>query len=429
LRLPDNATITAMLEAQRRMLREQYEGLQALHATADASVAGTSFGYDANGNLTSDGSRTFTYDVENRLRTVTGGAGLTLTYDPLGRLKDSTSGGVTTSFLYDGDRLVAEYNGAGTLPLRRYVHGAGIDEPLVWYDGAALTDRRHLHADERGSIIATSNSAAVATIYKYGPYGEPDTWTGPRFKYTGQAALPEASLYHYKARVYDPVLGRFLQTDPVGYADDFNLYAYVYNDPIGGFDPSGARLEPVYKYAGARMDWRASYRYLSKSSAFMSRYRQLDQSENTIKLVIDRNAGPGQIAYDERSRTITFNPFSGLLLNDGSLQTAELGLAHEFDHAARHDENPDQFMRDMANGETTKTIETTVDDLDDITFSQAPSVNEEKATEFEQAVGRELRDNARKQYGTEPSIRRPSMGICGKGSSPCKSASGYVLWE
>jgi RHS repeat-associated protein len=121
------------------------------------------------------------------------------------------------------------------------VHDAGIDEPLVWYDGAALTDRRHLHADERGSIIATSNSSAVATIYKYGPYGEPDTWTGPRFKYTGQAALPEAGLYHYKARVYDPVLGRFLQTDPVGYTDDFNLYAYVGNEPTGSTDPTGTR--------------------------------------------------------------------------------------------------------------------------------------------------------------------------------------------
>ena len=137
--------------------------------------------------------------------------------------------------------MVAEYNGVGTLPLRRYVHGAGIDEPLVWYEGAALTDRRHLHADERGSIIATSNSSAVATIYKYGPYGEPDAWTGPRFKYTGQAALPEASLYHYKARVYDPVLGRFLQTDPVGYAGGTNLYSYVTSDPLNFRDDTGPK--------------------------------------------------------------------------------------------------------------------------------------------------------------------------------------------
>jgi RHS repeat-associated protein len=135
---------------------------------------------------------------------------------------------------------VGEYNGTGGALIRRYVHGAGVDEPLVWYECATLGDRRWLHADERGSVLASSDGAAAATPYRYGPYGEPDSWSGSRFKYTGQIALPEAQLYHYKARVYDPVLGRFLQTDPVGYDDDFNLYAYVGNDPINRADPTGA---------------------------------------------------------------------------------------------------------------------------------------------------------------------------------------------
>jgi RHS repeat-associated protein len=222
-----------------------------------ASVNGTTYTYDARGNLTSDGSRTFVYDVENRLTSVAGGASMTLTYDPLGRLRQTVAGASTTQFLYDGDRLVAEYNASGTL-LRRYAHGSGVDEPVIWYEGSALTDRRWLHQDERGSIIAHSDGSGNATPYNYGPYGEQAGWTGSRFKYTGQIMLPEVQLYHYKARVYDPVTGRFLQADPIGYKDDVNLYAYVANNPLNATDATGqlndAKLMEALVKANTGMD-------------------------------------------------------------------------------------------------------------------------------------------------------------------------------
>jgi RHS repeat-associated protein len=220
--------------ADQAQVNKTYDGLN-----RDATIAAMTGGYDKNGNLTFDGARTFAYDAENRLVSESGPVAMSLAYDPLGRLQQSTINGTVTQFLYDGEALVAEYDGSGNV-LRRYVHGPQVDNPLIWYEGAGMgsSNANYLIADRQGSIVANA-SGAVTANYVYDSWGVPAAWGGSRFRYTGQIELPEAQLYHYKARVYDPVFGRFLQTDPIGGKDDLDLYAYVGEDPMDRGDPTG----------------------------------------------------------------------------------------------------------------------------------------------------------------------------------------------
>ena len=206
--------------------------------------------YDGNGNLTFDGTFSYAYDAENRLTSITqGGTAIaSYAYDGRGRRKSKTVGGTTTLFVTDADnREVLEYAGSGGAVGNWYAYGLGSNEVLNRMNVAAGT-RATMIPDIQGSIVATLDSGSGALSKAgYLAFGEnPGSLTGT-FRFTGQrfdaetggATNQPSGLYYYRARMYSPTLGRFMQPDPVGYQSGVNLYAYVGNDPLNATDPSG----------------------------------------------------------------------------------------------------------------------------------------------------------------------------------------------
>lgn len=197
------------------------------------SVAGTGVSYDANQNITSALGSSYGYDAAGRLTSATiGGSGYGFGYDPANRLYSASATGET--FLYSGHQLVGEYNASGAL-MTRHIPGPGLDMPVASLFSSGV--RYQQIADERGSVVGlTDASAGLAGVNRYDEYGVANA--GDRFQYTGQAYLAPG-IYHYRARAYAPQLGRFLQTDPIGYQAGMNIYAYVSGDPMNWTDPAG----------------------------------------------------------------------------------------------------------------------------------------------------------------------------------------------
>ncbi len=103
------------------------------------------------------------YSSEDLLTSVSGATGSSaLAYDPLTRLHQAA----TVRFGYDGEDRIGEYNSSGA-QTTRFVHGPGVDEPLIEYSGSGLATRKFLHADERGSIVASDDAGNVTNVGRY----------------------------------------------------------------------------------------------------------------------------------------------------------------------------------------------------------------------------------------------------------------------
>ncbi|WP_049767488.1 RHS repeat-associated core domain-containing protein [Roseiflexus sp. RS-1] len=213
---------------------------------APIRVGGQPYAYDANGNLTSGGGRTFVWNGWNQLAGVSQ-AGLTetYTYDAAGARVTRTSNGATVVTVADlWERTV----GGATTHFYRF--GADII-------GVRRSDQGtlYLFSDHLGSVsAATTASGTLVGMQHYDPWGRvrtggigltARTFTGQRLDATG--------LLYYHARYYDPTLGRFISPDSIvpepGNPQSFNRFAYVYNNPLKYTDPTGHWIESAVDIA------------------------------------------------------------------------------------------------------------------------------------------------------------------------------------
>jgi RHS repeat-associated protein len=216
--------------------------------TYQLTVSGTpaTFSYDPNGNLTQkvEGSVTTTYEwnAENQLKRVlqNGNEVARYAYDPLGRRVEKVAGATTTTWTYDAQNILREVSGTSSL---KYVHGPGIDEPVAQEDGTGVLT--YYHADGLGSVVKATNAAgAVVTSKRYDAFGNLELGAANGFAFTGREWDSETGLYAYRARYYDPKIGRFLSEDPLGFVSGMNFYTYVDNSPVSFVDPLGRAKRP-----------------------------------------------------------------------------------------------------------------------------------------------------------------------------------------
>ena len=220
--------------------------------------------YDENGNLTWDGSHRYIYDYDNNLIGYDGN-GEVYKYDALGRRIAKNN----TVYSYYGTQMIEETTNGNT---SSYLCGNYIDDVLQMKSNDNI---HYFHTNHLGSTIAISDSEGnVVERVTYDAYGAPSFYDADGVStdvssfnnpilYTGREYNAEIGNYHYRARAMHPMLGRFMQKDPLMYINGMNDYSYVANNPMNLVDPSGlyVRCGPLFiSFEDARGMAKAAYK-------------------------------------------------------------------------------------------------------------------------------------------------------------------------
>ncbi|HKQ03824.1 MAG TPA: RHS repeat-associated core domain-containing protein [Blastocatellia bacterium] len=206
-----------------------------------SAVSGTSYTYDTNGNVTNDGSHSYTYDSENRLVNVDNGAAATYAYDQQNRRYKKTVGSSVTHYVWDGEQVLAEYNGStGALQVNYWYAGSRLFEKTGGSTQVLLSDRLSVR-------LALSDVGVVAGRQSHLPFGEDFAESGTQQKqhFTSYERDSEAGTDYAVNRGYNQSVGRFLSADPYqasggpGMPQSWNRYLYALADPVNQVDRNG----------------------------------------------------------------------------------------------------------------------------------------------------------------------------------------------
>jgi len=227
--------------------KTNYELLNAAPANLKNQLTG--FGYDAAGNMTSNGSATYTYDADNRL---IGTAGWTYVYDGDGHRVKKTNGTSGTLYWPDLNGNALNESSLGATNLREYVYFAG--RRVARIDVPTPLTVKYYFSDRLGSAnVITDAGGTILEESDYFPYGGEIVVSGSdanTYKFTGKERDAESGLDDFGARHYASSLGHFMQADPVTVTaarqldpQQMNLYAYVRNNPLKLGDSTGMYID------------------------------------------------------------------------------------------------------------------------------------------------------------------------------------------
>jgi RHS repeat-associated protein len=181
--------------------------------------------------------------------TLPNGSTVSYKYDALGRrIQRSPSAGISTNFVYDGQDVVRDLNSDGSTV--DYLNGQGIDNKLRLTDSRLIaTGPLYFSQDHLGSTTAlTSSLGNVVSQVSYDGFGNSAGNSFTRYDYTGRERDADTGLMYYRARWYDPKVGRSIGEDPIGLAGGVNQYSYVGSNPQNATDPSGLYEIDVHYY-------------------------------------------------------------------------------------------------------------------------------------------------------------------------------------